>query len=126
LQFTSVTATLFVKHAFHVAMYNRNPPTAKWYSFRPAGWVILAALKCSNMNQKTPKKLELKKKTISKLNNDQLSQAEGGSIIFATAICPSRFCATGVCATAVCVSAGCVTAGCVTGGCMTDFTRVGH
>jgi Fe-S cluster assembly iron-binding protein IscA len=54
------------------------------------------------MQQKQVKKLELKKKTITRLSENQNRQVEGGSII----------------------SIIVVTGGCVSAGCATDFTRV--
>lgn len=53
------------------------------------------------MKQKTPRKLNLGKKTIARLNETEAKAAQGGTL------------------TSIIV----VTGGCVTGGCATDITR---
>jgi hypothetical protein len=58
------------------------------------------------MQQKTVKKLSLSKKTITRLNEGQLKQVEGGSLYTTTSIIIA-------------------TAGCVTNRCGSDFTRPG-
>lgn len=67
------------------------------------------------MKQKSIKKLDLKKKTITQLDKQGSMAVQGGTGI----------CATGVCyISAICyVTAACATLGCVTRGCATDFTR---
>jgi hypothetical protein len=56
------------------------------------------------MQQKPVKKLSLNKKTVTRLNELQTKQLEGGSLYTTTIIIVAS-------------------AGCVTNGCMTDFTR---